>query len=262
MKIEVTTITPEVAAIMLQNNPVNRNLRKRYVNSLARDMMSGAWQVNGDAIRLNCDGSLIDGQHRLSACILAGVPFKTVVISGLQNDVRQTIDGGIKRTHGDRLSMAGVANANHVSAVGRFIGSVAFGMLNANFTNHELTVIIDRAPSIHRSVNVGTNAFPGMGKLLSGIHCIGHELGQSEDADAFISVFKTGLPTYPGDAAHVLRERIVMHQGKLTAYGREDLIRATIQAWRNFSSKTPTKIIKASDDVRIKGWTPERIGLQ
>jgi len=147
MQIEVETITPEVAAIMLENNPANRNIKKNHVDAMARDMIAGRWQTNGDAIRMNCDGSLIDGQHRLTACVKSGVPFQTVVISGLDADVRATIDGGAKRTHGDRLGMMGVSNATHVSAATRLIGGIATGEgKSVRFTSQELDAILAEHP--------------------------------------------------------------------------------------------------------------------
>ena len=260
MQIEVKTITPEVAAIMLANNPSNRNIRKGHVADMARDMLAGAWQTNGDAIRLNGDGSLIDGQHRLSACVQSGVPFETVVITGLPSSVRDTVDGGAKRTHGDRLSMRGVANATSVSACARMIGIIAYGNISLRFTDRELDTIIRNVPQIHASV-AHHNVFPGMGRILTGVHCIAYELGKGDDADAFSNVLKTGIPTYNGDAAHALRERIISNIGKPTAYDPGELLRATVTAWRHFSVGTPIKIIKPIDDFRIKGWTPERLGL-
>jgi hypothetical protein len=86
-------------------------------------------------------------------------------------------------------------------------------------------------------------------------------MGYSEKADAFVEVFKTGLPSYPGDAAHALRERIIQNRDKLTAYNRNDTIRALVQCWKNFQNGTPVRIIRIVDDFRIKGWTPERLGL-
>ena len=71
----IVTITPEEAAKMLETNQRNRNVSKNAVAAMARDMTAGHWRLNGEAIRIDGDGNLIDGQHRFSACVMSGGPF-------------------------------------------------------------------------------------------------------------------------------------------------------------------------------------------
>jgi hypothetical protein len=262
MHIEVTTITPEMAAVMLANNPANRNIKKMHVDAIARDMAAGRWQTNGDAIRMNCDGSLIDGQHRLAACIKAGVAFDTVLITGLSADVRATIDGGAKRTHGDRLSMLGVANGMAVSATARLVGGIATGQgRTIPLTGQELDAILAAHPGIPESVRYADHAFRGLRTQLAAIHYIGHATGYGAKADAYVDVFRTGLPSYRGCAAHALRERIIKHAGSISQYSISDTIAAICSTWRHFTANTPVKTIKIVDDIRIPGWTKDRLGL-
>lgn len=262
MQVEIRKITPEVAAALLENNPANRPIRKPHVEALARDMASGRWQVNGDAIRMNCDGSLIDGQHRLSACVKAGVPFETVVISGLPADVRATIDGGVKRTHGDRLSMIGVANANTVASTTKLLAGIATGQgRGVSLTTLEADAILRANPGIHYSVSHCHAAFPGLGTMLSALHYIGHATGQAERADAYVEVFKSGVPNYSGCAAHTLRERLIRHQNELSRYSYDDKLRAACATWRHFVTRTPVKQIKTTGEIRVPGWTPDKLGL-
>lgn len=262
MRVEIRKITPEVAAALLLNNPANRPIKRDHVASIARDMAAGRWQVNGDAIRLNCDGSLIDGQHRLSACVKAGVPFETVVISGLPADVRATIDGGAKRTHGDRLAMVGVANANVVASTTKLIAGLAHGQgRNVSLTTLEADAILAAHPGIHYSASHSGKVFPGLGTILSALHYIGTATGQGERADAYVEVFRTGVPNYAGCAAHALRERLIRHQNEITRYCYDDKLRAACATWRHFVTKTPVKQIKTTGEMRIPGWTPDKLGL-
>ena len=261
MEITIQEISPEAAAMMLENNPANRVVNKAHVAAIARDMKAGAWQVNGDAIRLNCDGSLIDGQHRLTACVVANVPFRSVVITGLDADVRATIDSGRKRTHADRLSMRGVANAKAVSATARMIGVLALGQIVWRPTSHELDQVIKTNPGLLESVSHHKGDFPGMGTILPALHYIGGQIGQEYQSEKFCEVFRHGIPAYPGCASHALRERIIANREKLTAYGGDDLLRASVVCFRHFLTQTPVRQIKLGDDMRIKGWTPDRLGI-
>lgn len=113
----VETITPERAADLLAKNTMNRKLRRSVVERYARDMTRGQWKINGEPLLFNGDGTLFNGQHRLHACIAAGVPFETVIVSGLPADVMPTIDTGSSRSLGDYLGLQGAANASVVAAM-------------------------------------------------------------------------------------------------------------------------------------------------
>ena len=115
LDIKLETVTPERAAVLLKGNTHNRSVNANYVQTLAREMTEGRWKVNGDSIRMN-GSTLIDGQHRLTACILSGQSFDTLVLTGLESDVFDTIDNGRKRTAGDVLSITGEKNATTMAA--------------------------------------------------------------------------------------------------------------------------------------------------
>ena len=84
IKVKTKTITPAVAEAMLKTSEalgaINRKLNNRHVELYANEIRSNRWKLNGDAIRLDADGRILDGQHRLHACVLAGIPFQTIVI--------------------------------------------------------------------------------------------------------------------------------------------------------------------------------------
>lgn len=84
----IQTITPELASYYLTKNTNNyRKLNKNVVRMYADDMISGRWKQNGEAIKFNKNGDLIDGQHRLSSIIKANIPVEMAVIFGIDNDV-------------------------------------------------------------------------------------------------------------------------------------------------------------------------------
>lgn len=112
----IETITPEMALEWLVANTNNRTCSRTVVQKYAEDMGAGAWLVNGDPIRWSVNGVLLDGQHRLEACLEAGVPFTSVVIRGLPEDTMPTIDQGKKRTLGDVLKLRGELDANNLAS--------------------------------------------------------------------------------------------------------------------------------------------------
>lgn len=155
MQINVETITPADAKRYLLSNRGNRNIRQRHVENLARDMATGAWVTNGDAIRFNCDGQLLDGQHRLSAIIKADRAIESVVIRGLDKTARLTMDAGAKRHAGDQLQFFGVKNAAKVASVCRYAISArkAATMRPLSLTNTEVLRFYDSHRSIADDIN-------------------------------------------------------------------------------------------------------------
>jgi len=111
------TITPEVAASMLANNAKNRPISRFHVEKLAAAMKRGEWDLNGTTIKIAATGRLLDGQHRLTACVESRCPFDTLVVYGLPESSFSTIDQISKtRKISDVLSIDTGSNMTNVSA--------------------------------------------------------------------------------------------------------------------------------------------------
>jgi len=123
MKIEITEVTPTLAAQWLStNHSNNRKKSKRLIAQYARDMIAGKWDVTGEAIKFDTTGRLIDGQHRLSAVVEAHKNVRMAVITGLEPKVIHVLDTGKSRTGADALTITGqIENAVHVAALARKI---------------------------------------------------------------------------------------------------------------------------------------------
>ena len=116
---ELIEVTPEVASYLLTFNSENRRLYERRVIEIAEDIAAGRWQVNGETIILSKDGEVNDGQHRLSAIILADAPAQTLMFFGAERDSRLTVDMGKPRSVGDFLGMQNIANSTLAAAVSK-----------------------------------------------------------------------------------------------------------------------------------------------
>lgn len=120
-QITIETITPEMAAELLEMSDLsNRKLRPHVVNRYAADMTEGRWMLTGEPIIVN-GTTLINGHHRLTACVQSGTPFTSAVFRGADRSVYNVVDSGLARTTGDVLAHAGHANANIVAAAVRLV---------------------------------------------------------------------------------------------------------------------------------------------
>jgi hypothetical protein len=120
---EAVLMTPEWAAELLASNPENRAISRGHVAALAADMAAGKWMANGSSIVVARGGMLLDGQHRLMACIAADAAFPTVLSQGVDLTARQTIDTGRKRTAGDAMKIEGIANYKNAAASIRLLAA-------------------------------------------------------------------------------------------------------------------------------------------
>jgi hypothetical protein len=74
MEAKITLITPELAEKFLEKNSNNyRKLSEKVVKAYQIDMETGNWKFNGDSIKFNKSGQLVDGQHRLTAISRSGI---------------------------------------------------------------------------------------------------------------------------------------------------------------------------------------------
>ena len=119
MKVE--TITPNKAAEWLNHNPKNRKIRASTIERYAAAMKRGEWLVTHEGIAFNGNGDLIDGQHRLHACIQANTPFKAYVFRGMDSDSFKCINSGVPRKASDALHMQGHASSVLMAAALRVV---------------------------------------------------------------------------------------------------------------------------------------------
>ena len=119
LKTKVKIITPALAKELLERTQaagvLNRKASPRTVEIYANEMRSNRWKLNSESIKLDENGYILDGQHRLMACVQSGCPFQTVVNTGVARETFDTIDCGRVRTGTQVLQMSGVQYHNGMS---------------------------------------------------------------------------------------------------------------------------------------------------
>ncbi len=93
----VEKITPQKAEVWLNQNRTNRKLREGVAEKYADDMTNGRWTRCTDPISFYRDGDLANGQHRLFAISLSGVPQTFIVVRDLDRADGLNIDTGLQR---------------------------------------------------------------------------------------------------------------------------------------------------------------------
>jgi hypothetical protein len=114
---EIVDLTPAEAQRILDGNTRNRALRPGYVQQLAGAMERGEWMINGEPLQLAADGTVLNGQHRLTAVVESGVTVPMLVVRGLSTSAQRTMDVGTRRTLSDVLALHGQIDTTTLAAM-------------------------------------------------------------------------------------------------------------------------------------------------
>lgn len=152
---KVMEVTPEMAASWLQRNSHNRDLSPARVNKYAESIIDGNWKMTYDPIRFDEKGVLLDGQHRLSAVVLAGLPITTLVVTGVESEVFDVLDSGAVRSGADILTIDGLSPriAKATATAASLVSSYArIGTLNgAKLKKEHLRRFVSERPGLVRA---------------------------------------------------------------------------------------------------------------
>jgi hypothetical protein len=248
MHAEITWITPERAQQMLQLNTGNRNVRSNEVAKIARDMGAGNYAFNGSAIVVNCDGTVLDGQHRLMACASSGVAFQTVLVTGVSQSAVMTIDTGRSRTPGDMLRLAGEINANEIAAAGRLAWRWSRGLIQSPTapSHSELQSFLNSWPEVRDGVQIALrDKKHGVALPASAVAALTANLlarcGEPEAVSDFVRAVKLGTKdeTHPTFVLH----RLVTNWKRQTSVRRKTpfYLAVLVKCWNDCVLGTPRK---------------------
>jgi hypothetical protein len=251
---EVLEVTPELAEKWLQSNTHNRHARPEKVYGYARDMESGKWRENGEAIKFAEDGTLLDGQHRLMAITLAQVPLRMLVVTGLERQTQETMDAGAKRTLADILLLRGEKHCIVLASVLKRAvmwnsGTVKFKSASATPTSAECLTFLDRESRVRESAETGSRlsktTFITAGTvgfthwLFTGI--------DAEDARWFFEKLGNGAGLEQFHPVLVLRKRFSDDAKAPSRMPEEMAIAFLVKGWNAY---------RAGDEMKILRYTP------
>lgn len=235
-------ISPEQAAKWIaidssHNRPIARGVVKQY----AEDMVNDRWKLNGETIKISVTGRVLDGQHRLRACIKAEVPFVSSVVFGLSDDVFDTVDRGYTRSAAQLFAIAGEKNASLVSGslrilyalqsgAGLSISGVSVGKLRELLT--EYPTVRHWATYLHSRRTLSKLMNPSTAVALAVLF----GLRDTELTEAFFEALNSG-----GDAMQPvakLRQKLLTDRlNAKRSLGRDEQAALTIKAWNAVRDK-------------------------
>lgn len=255
----VELITPDRAREYLGRNTHNRSLRAATVEAYARDIAHGDWAWNGESIKFDANGVLLDGQHRLAAIITAGKAVQVLVVRDLPSHTQETMDGGAKRKFSDVLALRGEANYITLATVTRAVTAWEHGGITArtsSFTNAELFRTLEKYPWLRDGCAVVSRATSNahLPATVGGLCWWLFLQLDPEDTGHFFDRLCSEKDHHDGDPIYALRRAL---KGSLDSVrgnrNRRFVTAITIKAWNKFRDGEPCSNLR----FRIGGASPE-----
>jgi hypothetical protein len=267
----VETITPDVAALMLERVVSTGRIDQPTLAAFARDMRVGRWLLNGAPIVLSQDGQVLDGRARLRACVSAGSSFETLIVQGVSIDTFETIDSVRKRTLADVLAMRHEIHGRALASALRIIWTYDSGGTPGSGkppTPMSLLAVLEQNPEIRDSVMPAMRAMP---LLPHGCGIALHHLASRLDpprADQFMSQLADPLDRPSADPIVQLRNVLLSLRGQGGARKQTYIIAISVKALNAFRKGKDIKHLRYAPDREAfprldgeKDWGPlSRVG--
>lgn len=227
-------ITPYVANVWLRKNYNNRKERETGSDAYGVDMAAGNFHITGDSLKFSRplakgedpnvpegDIVLLDGQHRLSACVKTSTPFVTMVYWGLNPEVRDVLDGGIKRQFADNLRMKGEKETTILGSLVRRVHGWDLGdrrlATKSAVTRSQLQETLKKHPELRRSAEIASRCKTGNPNVRPTITGFAHWLFTQVEPDIapwFFERLTDGAELPKGHPILQLRDRLARDKTK------------------------------------------------
>jgi len=230
-------IGPTEAQRILQNNPHNRKLKSSAIRAYAYDMERGLWHQT--VIRFAKDGSLMDGQQRLSAVIVSGTTQPFWCELGLDAKEFAFMDIGAKRSGPDVLGIDGYVNTNALSAASSFLLLYEGDYIRNYLRGHhprpaEILECVRDHPGLDDIVKTWRSRFEGLAPVggACAIVYLCSEICVDEAINAFAD-FCDGSNLSKGDPMLVARDKLLKTRARKFQFSLMPLhqLEVLVQAW-------------------------------
>lgn len=256
IKAEILLVSPEQAEKWLHKNISNRKMRESTIQLYMQDMQSGAWRLNGEAIKVADDGTLLDGQHRLEAVRRSGLSVLMMVVMGLPRETQETMDIGRKRNAGDALTLRGEINATALAAISRRV--VLWDRGDRTFRGAvspaEIFAKVEEFPELRRSAEISVRTGQHFKFLPQSAVGTAHHLMSRVAADEvpwFFESLASGVGLEDGDPVLVLRNRAMSDRATGQRVSDVRALAYLVRAWNVYRRREKITRLQHAMDAPI-----------
>lgn len=266
----IVTITPNIAKKLLEMSDKRhqRKINIKHVTFLTREMKKGNFTFNGDSIRQDTEGNIIDGQHRLTACINSGMKFNTLFIKGLDTEQILTINTGQRiRSNADILEIAHKKKykyANQIAGAVKMIIKLNHNHYNisgAKDTNShasstDFLEFCDNNPNIFEFVETEMRIYSNGDKLITPSIYLACKWQiqklNKHAADKFFQLLSDGIGLKVEHPVFNLRKKLINHKLKKNRFlNTKDMILSIYRVWNAFMNDEILTKIYIVDNIKL-----------
>jgi hypothetical protein len=213
---KIVLISPELAkewlALITRSQ---RKLRPGHVRMIARDIEEGRWLLTGESFIFDRDGGLLNGQHRLTAIIEAGVAVLSLVVWGVDPESFVAMDSCTPRSKSDVLGTLGHSNATALGSVAHLAWLYMNDVKLSDGSMNKLSPVnsakvIEEYPELARAIPKGRSVRGLCHGIAVPAFCywVFRQIDE-DDADRFFHHFATGEDISKGNPILALRTRLM-----------------------------------------------------
>jgi hypothetical protein len=252
MRATTEMVTPKKAMEWLKRNIHNRPFSKIHVGYLVALLRDGKYKLNGEAIKFNSNGDLIDGQHRLMACVESGVSFQSLIVRGLEHEAFDTLDGGRPRSAADVLARHGEKNCNTLAAACRAVFLIEkYGVFNEvkSVRRDQIADALAATPGLRASTDFAMATRTNLigRSIVAALHYLFSQK-DARAADAFWEHVLKGEGLTAGMPEYRLRERLIKEKAAMGRLRAPDAYALAIKAWNFRRDGQACKQLKLGPD--------------
>lgn len=245
-------IDQDTAQKLLATNPDHqRKAARQNIEKIANDMINSRFHLTGEPVIIGKSGALLDGQHRLLACLNSKRSFWTVIVRGVDDELFHLINIGKSRTLKDILTIQGEKSVTALAAtllrMAEYIKSAQLlGGSGSAISVSEALDTLTMNPKLRDSVKA---CYAGDGIVspsrIAWLHCVAHENCPEKAADFFHLLF-TGENLSAKHPAYLLRARLVSDRMSKARLPLREVLAIIVKAWNAHVRNETPKVLKWS----------------
>jgi hypothetical protein len=263
------TITPKRAMewIEASDKVKQRPLLQTRVDFLVNQIKRGAYELNGEAVIISSDGTVMDGQHRLWAVIQADMAIESVVVRGVDPNTFDTIDSTGGRSASDVLAILfkntkqppGAMRVNVLKMIGPALSVVLncnrstgefkqFKGMKARLHNHVVIEYVEKHPILVQQA-IFLDTLPSLPRVpKSGCLAILHlcEPAFQGVVREFVTAVYSDVKHEEGSPALALRRKALQEPPGHDFVNTADRLGFLIKAWNFWSANYPVAVLKSN----------------
>jgi hypothetical protein len=246
--VEVVDIGPAEASELLASQRHNRKIRTAKIEEFAGAMVRGEWRLSNDALTVDRNGHLLNGQHRLRAVVQSGSTQPFIVMRGVMESAQETMDQGSRRSVADALTLRGEKNVARLGAMARHVflyeRDRSMYVRQPHATLAQLLDVLERHPGLRDAASAVEGATRNTGAAGGPLGACFYLFGLVDGAnrDVFFQELSLGSGLIEDSPVYALRRFLIRPHGTNRPHAVAQA-GATIRAWNAYREGRPLRSV-------------------